>query len=446
MKGRCIYCKKEKALNREHAFPQSLLQKGAPGWIINNHLCTTCNSNLGKLDVVLSKRSHIAFVWDQLQRELGSGAESIHDSIYHKPAAGVNPVGLFLANPVYDNYIVLHEFKEENDGTINPANSVDVLRPQIILTQYAEGQTSEKVVAENLRRINDTGSIDYDAQEGIFCLLGNTYIFPPQAAWRFFGKVEEFKSKFITDYPHTRYDLRVIHPEEGRGLNKSNAFYNSLKSEMKEVIKEKKFENPEMFEAAIHAIPDQEGMSYFTRAIAKVAFHCFLYHYSEFTGHESIFNNIKEFIYTGAPNQFVAEYKKPETGNPVYDSATHFHGVSFFVQGEDIGCKIDFFTGLLPSSFSYQITLAGDPDNSAPSCDHVGYIPFIVHPKSPMKRRIFPVSDLGIINEPRKKEGEKVTPFLIEPVNDPKWIHVISESKNNSTLLEYLKLEYRRRT
>ena len=287
IKGRCIYCKEEKALNREHAFPQALLQNGAPEWIINKHLCVTCNSDLGKLDVVLSKRSHIAFVWDQLQRELGSGAESIHDSIYHKRAAGVNPVGLFLANPVYDNHIILHEFKEENDGTINPANSVDVLRPQIILTQYAEGQTSEKVVAENLRRINDAGSIDYDPQEGVFCILENTHIFPPQTAWRFFGKVEEFKSKFIKDFPLTRYDLVVIHPKESGGFNKSNAFYNSLQGGIKKITKEKKFENPEMFEASIHAIPDQEGMSYFTRAIAKVAFHCFLYHYSEFTGHES---------------------------------------------------------------------------------------------------------------------------------------------------------------
>ena len=44
IKGRCIYCKEEKDLNREHAFPQSLLQEGAPEWIINNHLCVTIPS------------------------------------------------------------------------------------------------------------------------------------------------------------------------------------------------------------------------------------------------------------------------------------------------------------------------------------------------------------------------------------------------------------------
>ena len=444
--GKCIYCRQKTDLNREHAFPQSLLQKGAPEWIINNHLCSTCNSYLGRLDVVLSKRSHIGFVWDQLQRELGNKTEGLHASIYHKRVRGIDPTRLFLPNPVYDNHIALHEFKEQNDETNNSGNLVDVLRPQIILTQCAEGQTSEKVVAENLDRFHTAGSIDYDAQEGVFCILGNTYIFPPQAAWRFFSKVEEFKSKFMKDFPRTGYDLVVIHPKESGGFNKSNAFYNSLHGGMKGIIKEKKFENPEKFEAPLHAIPDREGMSDFTRAIAKVAFHSFLYHYSEFTGHESIFDNIKAFIHTGTPKQFVAEYKKSETENPVYDSTTHFHGVGFFVQGEDIGCKIDLFMGLLPSSFSYQVILAGNPDSSVPSCDQVGYIPFIVHPKSSIKRRIFPVSDLGIINEPRRKKGEKIAPFLIEPVNDPKWIHLISESKNSSDLQKYLEREYRRMT
>ena len=394
IKGRCIYCKEEKDLNREHAFPQSLLQEGAPEWIINNHLCVTCNSDLGKLDVVLSKRSHIAFVWDQIQRELGNKTEGLHASIYHKRAVGVDPTRLFLPNPVYDDHIALHEFKEENDGTINSAYSVDILRPQIILTQYAEGQTSEKVVAENLEKFHTAGLnediINYDVQEGIYCILGNTYIFPPRAAWRFLSKVEEFKSKFMKDFPHTRYDLRVIYPRDDQGLNIVNTFYNSLQGETKDIIEAEKLEKPAMFERSLQAIPDQEGIPHFTRAIAKVAFHCFLYHYPEFTGHESIFDNIKEFIYTGTPNQFISGFKIPEFENPVYDSATHFHGVGFFVQGENIGCRIDFFTGLLPNSFSYQITLAGDPDSSAPSCDRVGYIPFSVHSESPMKRRIFP--------------------------------------------------------
>ena len=59
--GKCIYCKEKKSLNREHAFLQSLSQQNTPEWIIDNHLCEKCNSDLGKLDVVLSQRSNIGF-------------------------------------------------------------------------------------------------------------------------------------------------------------------------------------------------------------------------------------------------------------------------------------------------------------------------------------------------------------------------------------------------
>ena len=47
-KGKCIYCKEHKNdLTREHAFPKSLLQKGAPGWTIKKHVCVACNSRAG---------------------------------------------------------------------------------------------------------------------------------------------------------------------------------------------------------------------------------------------------------------------------------------------------------------------------------------------------------------------------------------------------------------
>ena len=359
--------------------------------------------------MTLSKRSHIAFVWDRIQCELGGKIKGLHTSLYHKRTSGINPIGLFLPNPVYDDHIVLHEFKEENDGTINSTYSVEPLRPQIILTLYAEGQTGEEIIAENREKLNTTvvneDRINYDENEDVYCIFGNTYIFPPRTAWRFFGKVAEFKSKFIKDFPRTRYDLRVIYPEVGRYWNTVEDFFNSLQGETKEIIEAKKFDNPEMFAATILALPDQEGISFFTRSIAKVAFHCFLYHYPEFTGHEPIFDDIKEFIYRGTSNKFVAGYKNYETENLVYDSTKHLHGVGFFVQREDIGCRIEFFTGLLPSQFSYQIILAGDPDNSTPNCDRARYIPFSVHPESPMKRRVLPVSDLGIIQEPRWDQG-----------------------------------------
>ena len=138
-----------------------------------------------------------------------------------------------------------------------------------------------------------------------------------------------------------------------------------------------------------------------------MAFHCFLYHYPEFSGHESMFSEIKSFIYNGEGDAsgFGTQGKNPETENLIYDSTEHRHFIRFFVQDEHIGCIVDFFTGLWVGPFSYGIVLAGDPDNVTPSCSGVKYIPFSVHPKSQLKRRIFSVPELGMIQKPRWNEG-----------------------------------------
>ncbi len=410
IKGKCIYCKEEKDLNREHAFPQSLLQAGAPGWVIDTHLCKSCNSHLGKLDVVLSRKSPLAYIWERIQEGLGQKDKTLHSSVYNKRDVGVNPVRLFLPNPVYDNYILLHEFKVENDGISTSVYSVSALQPQIILTQYAEGQTGDGIIAENLEKFNTISSDEdfitsYDKQRDVYCIFGNTYIFPPKAANRFFGKVDEFKAKFMKDSPIKQYSFLVLFPEEDKYQEGAQDFYDAFKAEVKEDIPAKKFQNPEVFTQTIQAISDPKSIPEFLRAIAKTAFHCFLHHYPEFSGHEPIFAEIRDFIYTGTPNKFVAQCKNTETADIVYDSSKHLHVFYYFVQGNDIGCRIDFFTGLLPIQFSYEVTLAGNPGKSHPTFDRVEYVPFSVHPDSQMKKRIHPATELGVVRKPRWGEG-----------------------------------------
>ena len=409
-RGKCIYCKEYKNLNREHAFPKSLLQKGTPGWTIKKHVCVACNSTLAQLDAVLIKKSPLAFVWDRIQDELDSKTQTLHSSIYRKRARGINPLRQFVPDPHYENHIVLHETTTVNSGTSIPVDSATALRPQIILTQYSEGQTPEEVIAKNCEKFNNTSSdrdiiTNYNEQEEIYCILGNTYIFPPKTSERFFGKVAEFKSKFTTDFPHTRYNLMIIFPEEGRDQCAAETFCNSLVGETKEIIEDEKIPNPKPVIQLIEVRTDPKAMPDIARAIAKIAFHCFLHHYPEFSGHEPIFDDIREFIYTGSPNRFVGDWKNPGTENFVYDSTKHFHGICFFLQDDDIGCRIDLFTGLRSPPVSYQVILAGEPDNSNPSPCRAEYIPFYVHPKSQMKRRILPVENLGIIRKPIRHEG-----------------------------------------
>ena len=407
--GKCIYCRQETDLNREHAFPQSLLQKGTSGWVIHK-LCQTCNSDLGELDNALSRRSHITFLSDTIQMELGIEDEKHHASIYHKRAGGINPIRIPFPDPLYDNLIVLHERSNSDSHTPDFVYGFSALRPQMILTLYQEGQTSKDIIEENLDKFHASridNISDYDVQEDVFCFFGNTYVFPPGAAWKFLKNIDEFKSKYMTDFPRTRYDLRVVYPEDANAHNMVNAFYEALQGKTKEIIEEDKSLTTDVFRGRIQVVPDPEAEKTITRAIAKVAFHCFLYHYPEYTGHESMFEAIKDFIYNGngTPTDFVMSAKDIEMENLVYETTEHRHYFRFFLKDDCIECVVDFFTGLTVGPFSYYVILAGDPDNTELRYDRIKYVPFSVHPKSPVKKRIEPRFDLGIIHIPRWNDG-----------------------------------------
>ena len=254
--GKCIYCRQETDLNREHAFPQSLLQKGTAGWVIHK-LCQTCNSRLGELDNALSRRSHITFLWDTIRMELGTGDEGKHTSIYRKRAGGVNPIRIPFPDPLYDNLIVLHECSRSNSPTLDFVYGFSALRPQMTLTLYQEGQTSRDIITENLDRFytsNIDNISDYDVQEDVFCFFGNTYVFPPEATWRFLKNIDEFKSKYMADFPRTRYDLQVVYPEEANAQNIFNNAYEAFQSETKEIIEEDKSLTTGVFTGRIQVV------------------------------------------------------------------------------------------------------------------------------------------------------------------------------------------------
>ena len=418
--GKCIYCKSETSLNREHAFPQSLRQENMPGWIIDNHLCVKCNSGFRDIDKVLSQRSNIGFIFDIIQREWGYTNEGLHSSPYHKQTNGVKPLRMLFPNPVYDDLIVLHE----PDSINHQVNYLGVraLQPQMILTQYRDGQTCREVVEENNRkydtkRLRKDNLYTHDEEDDVFCLFGNTHIFPPNAAQRYLGKVDEFKSKFMTDFPHTRYDLRVISPEEGKGMEKFCAFFNAIQAETKTMLPEDKNLPVEVFRKPITVIMDKKAKSLFFRAIAKLAFHCFLYHFPKYTGHETKFNPIKNFISrgSGTPSKFVkGAVTNEEIANCVYEDTEHQHFFGFFMKNNNIVCQITLFTGITSPPFSNVIVLAGDPNKIPLSTDCVKTFPFFVHPKSPLKNR-------RVSNENRIVSPSEVR--FIRPSKTGNWLY-----------------------
>lgn len=412
MKGQCIYCKENKPLNREHAFPDSLRQQNTPGWIIDNHLCKKCNSDLGKLDVVLTQRSGIAFLFDLIQREHERENKSVYASPYHKMNSGVKPIRMLFPNPVYDDLIVLHEPYSMNMNHQVNHFGMNALQPQMILTQCRDGQTYREVIEENHRKFHDKSLRNdnwyiQDREDDVYCLFGNTYIFPPEAAHRYSNRFDELKSKFMTDYSHTRYVLRVIFPEEGRGKQKFFDFFHKIQDATKTVIPEDKNLPREVFRTTIAGIMDNNAELLFYRAIAKLAFHCFLYHHHNYTGHETMFNPIKNFISRGSgiPSKFVRSVVAHENiKNFVYKDTEHQHFFGFFINDKNIGCQVDLFSGLMIDTFSYNIVLAGDPDKKCSISDSIEPSSFFVHPKSPLKKkivlvkqRVIPGSEVGIV-------------------------------------------------
>ena len=98
----------------------------------------------------MTQRSNIAFLFDLIQREREQENKSVHASPYHKINRGVKPIRMLFPNPVYDDLIVLHE----PDSVNHQVNYLGVraLQPQMILTQYRDGQTCREVVQENNKK------------------------------------------------------------------------------------------------------------------------------------------------------------------------------------------------------------------------------------------------------------------------------------------------------
>ena len=411
MQSQCIYCKKE-GKSEEHAFPKSLLHecvplnKRAPEWIIEQ-VCEDCNQALGKLDNILATRSAMAFIWRVIKNEWKPEVKSQDSAFYNAKAYGVDPLRLFSPNPLYGNLIVLHEETGTSTSSFYPTPLVSAQAPQIILMQGAEGQTKEEIIAENSEKW-DAGEFritESDEHEGVYCISENTYVFPPKATKYFVSnphREQEFKSKFLKKRDHIRYDLNTVFPDDSSDYGKLKGFYNRLKASTKELIEWENFE-PKEFTQEIMIVADPKAIPYIGRAIAKIAFHCFLYHYPEFSGHEPIFNDIRAFIegkedsHEEIGKEFVAGAGVTE--DYIRDSNDHFHILRFYVHENNIVCQIAFFTGLLIEPFQDEITerfaseilLAGDRDEAKRNPYKQVVIPFYVHAKSQLKRRIVPV-------------------------------------------------------
>lgn len=463
-KGKCIYCNQEKELNREHAFPKSLLQitAGAPEWIIDEHLCKECNSKLGKLDKILTMRGPIGHTWSLIKSEFGNENEHQQSLRYNQKCYGLEPDRMMVPEPVLENRIglfkLLVENSENNTSPNSIENSLDPVVPQIILTLYAKWQQLEETRDETIDNFNSLDIIhctDNDFKGSVYW-VGNgkiitqavndsvilvprlwiqnpnfvlfpsifppnatenfpfphTYVFSQKATEHFFDRPKTFQVKFLRNLDWIRSDLTIIKDSKNKKHGKAKYFMKSIKANDITVVDKQIYLKDETY-ADISRLKTIQGRFatvgnaklYIDRAIAKIGFHCFLYHYSdEFTGHEHIFDGIKSFIFSENTSNNFATENNDVVENSIYSSNTHFHNISFLREGQDIGCRIDLFTGLTRKPFSFNITLSGKIENWNLKPDKKECIPFYVSSRSDRKRRIHSPNDFEIIQKPSLDE------------------------------------------
>lgn len=418
VEGKCIYCKEIKELNEEHAFPQFLLQKCAPlnkcapEWVIRK-LCVECNgSKLGKLDDTLATKSPMGFIWRIIKSEwqAGENCKSQNTTFYNaRGFDGILPVRLFYPDCFYDNLIVLHEEMGTSTPDFFPTLLGRARVPQMIVICYNEEQTAEDVVAKNFEKwVSREMSIEEDDEyKGVYNINDNSYVFDPQAVKSLIANPDrerEYVAKFMKKRENIRVDLRVLFPDNRNDAGQLEGFCRRFSASTMEEFEAKRFEPKEATENYVMVAADKKAIPYSKRAIAKIAFHCFLYWHPEFNGDEPIFEGIRTFISENGNHQtlngedFMTGLSVPS--NYFWPSNEHFHILRFLVHDDNIICQIVFFTGLwlnpscseIPEPLACEIILAGDSEKAQLGNPEERRIPFYVHGKSQLKRRILPIS------------------------------------------------------
>ena len=143
------------------------------------------------------------------------------------------------------------------------------------------------------------------------------------------------------------------------------------------------------------------------RGLCKVAFHSLLYLFPEYAGHEEIFQEIRDFIYSGIgdPNGFISA--NPIQSDPdnlaIYTTTQFLHSFRFDINTDEIWCRINMFTGL-----EYPI---GTPHAmpSFPGVPWSGLFPIIEQPS--WKIRLSDNSNIG-----RQQQGALLyVPYHVSP-------------------------------
>ena len=306
----CIYCKKEFKKNSEHArsaehiIPRGLMQPGSDGLTLKNRICAKCNQGvLSEQNQLFLMQSIPGFIHSEFEASAGRYKSSIH----HTTVYGIPPLRAFGVGGYGDIRMV-----ELGESTLFEGEKLPEAKPlpsQIILTIYDQSTSYEEVLNQNIQNVRNGKDfpIPISTEIDIYRIglnsHSNIHIFGPIAAKQFYENIDEFIiQKFLPleEGGIFAINLTWIPPEKNSEFSiDAQSLFNKVRhflgyDKQVEIGKVKHSEEVSAYRVMI------QGKTDCRRAIAQIVFHYFLKKTEKiYTGHEEIFNEIKEFIYSG---------------------------------------------------------------------------------------------------------------------------------------------------
>ncbi len=311
---KCIYCNEREATSDEHAIPSCLgMDKDK---IINleylkNKLCSVCNEKIGKLEEQFCRCSPEAL----FRRIKGIEGRKHHKKVnpFYRGSSGGGHIEATTKHPSKD-YIIKWDLLE---------GSTDFEPARQIIVQDNKGKYYPIRITDNIQTFDDLNKI-LQSKGLVDCKPVESYATPEEIEW--IDRIcKGFKESF-------EWNELSFMPSE-----KEKEFV------VKFVITEKYF-----------------------RAIAKIAFHYFLQHFTQFSGFEKEFEGIKHFIMNGGK---VKTWVKQVQGSFIYDLQSPHITIdkyAHFIVAEKLSshivAKMIFFVGPIgnPSSY-FQVMIGRNP-------------------------------------------------------------------------------------
>ncbi len=307
--GKCIYCGEDKEFSPEHYLPECLGRfRGYE--TLDDRICHDCNNRIGReLEDQFCRAGEVGF----LRYGLGIQGKKRREEVnpFERGSSGSSPLKMKGKIPGSEEEIYMQLVKGSREGV---TVGVDYI-PQVILT-------------------SESGAIHH--------VLLTNMTEPEQLR----AKIEELEIGKLKQ-------VNVVATEPERKL------VEKLTSFLPEV-QEAKLENLPMSGKTLTRT-DYEVTDRYFRAIAKIAFHYVLKHFTHFRGDEDIFERIRDFIINGGSIPDYVTWSQKQVIEQIkagYTPVTFGHVILARANEHLVWCRLQFFLGPDTVPLVYTVALA----------------------------------------------------------------------------------------